>query len=56
MNWLLRKIAGGRMARIPADEIAEIGSVVKLRSKAEKLGLHQVENRVSAWIPRRGAL
>jgi sporulation protein YlmC with PRC-barrel domain len=56
MNWLVRKIAGGRMARIPADEIAEIGSVVKLRSKAEKLGLHQVEDKVRAWIPRKGAL
>ena len=56
MYWLVRKIAGERMARIPADQIAEIGSVVKLKSAAEKLGLHRVENKVGAWIPRRGAL
>lgn len=54
--WLVRKIAGNRMVRVPADQVIEIGSVVKLKSKAEKLGLHIVENRVRAWIPRRGAL
>jgi hypothetical protein len=56
MYWLVRRIAGERMARIPAGEIAGIGSVVKLKSKAEKLGLHQVEDKVRAWIPRKGAL
>jgi sporulation protein YlmC with PRC-barrel domain len=54
--WLVRNIAGDRMARVPADEIAEIGAVVKLRSAGEKFGLHEVENRVATWIPRRGAL
>jgi sporulation protein YlmC with PRC-barrel domain len=56
MYWLTRKVAGDRMVRVPADEIAEIGAVVKLKSKGEALGLHQVENKVRAWIPRRGAL
>jgi sporulation protein YlmC with PRC-barrel domain len=54
--WLTRKIAGDRMARVPADQIAEIGSVVKLKCKAEKLGLHEVEEKVRAWMPREGAL
>jgi len=54
--WVTRKIAGDRMARVPAAEIAEIGSVVKLKSKAEKFGLHEVENKVRKWIPRKGAL
>ena len=56
MYWLVRKIAGDRMVRVPADQVIEIGSVVKLKSGAEKLGLHLVENKVRAWIPRRGAL
>jgi len=56
MYWLVRKTAGERMARVPANEIAEIGSVVKLKSRAEKLGLHLVEDKARAWIPRRGAL
>jgi sporulation protein YlmC with PRC-barrel domain len=56
MYWLTRKVAGDRMARVPADQIAEIGAVVKLKAKAETLGLHEVEDKVRAWIPRQGAL
>jgi sporulation protein YlmC with PRC-barrel domain len=56
MYWLVRKIAGERMIRVPAGQVLEIGSVVKLKSKAEKLGLHLVENKVRGWIPRKGAL
>ena len=37
--------------RVPAGEIVEIGSVVKLKCAAEELKLHVVENRASAWIP-----
>jgi sporulation protein YlmC with PRC-barrel domain len=56
MFWLVRRIAGDRMVRVPADEIVEIGSVVKLRSTAQKLKLHNVEDKVRGWIPREGAL
>jgi sporulation protein YlmC with PRC-barrel domain len=56
MYWLVRKIAGDRIVRVPADQVIDIGSVVKLKSAAEKLGLHQVEDKVRAWIPRRGAM
>lgn len=56
MFWIVKSIAGDRMARIPADEIIEIGSVVKLRCRAEELGLHKSENKAGEWIPRWGAL
>jgi len=56
MFWLVRKVAGERIARVPFDEIAEIGAVVKLKTAAEPLGLHQTEDKVRAWIPRWGAL
>ena len=56
MFWLTRKIAGDRMARVPAEQIAEIGPVVKLKVKAETLGLHEVEDKVRGWIPAHGAL
>jgi sporulation protein YlmC with PRC-barrel domain len=56
LYWLVRKIAGDRMARVPAGEIMEIGSVVKLKCVAEQVKLHVVENRASTWIPRWGAL
>ena len=56
LYWLVRRIAGDRMVRVPATEIIEIGSAVKLKRAGEELGLHQAENAASKWIPRRGAL
>lgn len=56
MYWLVRKVAANRMVHVPADQIIEIGSVVKLKSTAEELKLHQVENKVRGWIPRVGAM
>jgi sporulation protein YlmC with PRC-barrel domain len=56
LYWLIRKIVGDRMARVPAGEIMEIGTVVKLKCAAEQVKLHVVENRASTWIPRWGAL
>lgn len=56
MYWTVGKIAGHRMARVPADEIVEIGSVVKLKCAAEKLKLHGVEDKARTWIPRVGAM
>jgi sporulation protein YlmC with PRC-barrel domain len=56
MYWLLRTIAGDRMVRVPASEIIEIGSVVKLKCAAEKLKLGRSEDKARAWIPRWGAL
>lgn len=56
MFWLVTKIAGKRMARVPAAEIIEIGAVVKLKCSAEELKLNISENRVRAWIPRLGAM
>lgn len=54
--WLTRRIAGDRMARVPIDQIAEIGAVVKLKCKAETLGLHEVEDKARDWIPRKASL
>ena len=57
--WLfaiVRKVAGDRVARVPAGEIAEIGSVVKLGCTAEELSLHRTEDKVRSWIPRWGAM
>jgi sporulation protein YlmC with PRC-barrel domain len=54
--WLTTKIAGSRIVRVPMNEIAEVGAVVKLKSAAEKLGLHRVEDKVRKLIPRGGAL
>jgi hypothetical protein len=54
--WLVGKIAGGRVTRVPLDEIETISSAVHLKCPAEDIKLHVVEDRVRNWIPRRGAL
>ena len=56
MFWLVRKAAGDAMIRVPADQITEIGSVVKLKCTAHHLKLHATEDKVRAWIPRTGAM
>ena len=54
--WVVRKLAGDGMVRVPATEIIEIGSVVKLKCRAATLKLRQSEDRAQAWIPRFGAM
>ncbi|MES2135719.1 MAG: hypothetical protein V4502_01495 [Pseudomonadota bacterium] len=54
--WLVEQTVGKRIARVPLDRIETIASAVHLNCAAETLRLHLVEDRVRAWIPRRGAL
>ena len=54
--WLVERVAGTRISRVPMDEIETISSAVHLKCPAEKVGLHVIEDRVRAWIPRKGAL
>jgi hypothetical protein len=56
LYWLVRKISGDRVSRVPLDEIETISAAVHLKCPAEKVGLHKVEDRVRGWIPRIGAM
>jgi hypothetical protein len=56
LYWLVEKIAGARIARVPPAEIESIGSAVHLKCSAEQVGLHRTEDKVRWWIPRWGAL
>jgi sporulation protein YlmC with PRC-barrel domain len=56
MYWLVEKVAGSHIARVPLDEIEKISSAVHLKCAAEKLGLHITEDKVRSWIPRKGAM
>jgi len=53
---LVRKIAGDRMIRIDVDKVEQIRAVVQLNCTADQVKLHEVENRVRQWIPKKGAL
>jgi len=54
--WLVRKIAGDRIARVPFDKVDHIASAVHLKCSAEEVKLDLAEDRVRQWIPKWGAL
>ncbi len=54
--WLTKKFVGDRVTRVPIDQVDQIHTVVRLKCRAEDVKLHQVEDRVRGWIPKRGAL
>jgi sporulation protein YlmC with PRC-barrel domain len=54
--WLVRKVAGDRITRVPIDKVETIDSAVQLKTRAETLGLHKSEDAAAAWIPRKGAM
>jgi sporulation protein YlmC with PRC-barrel domain len=54
--WLVRKVAGDRITRVPIGQVASINSAVHLKVKAERLGLHKSETEARQWIPRVGAM
>ena len=56
LYWFVEKIAGNRISRVPLDDIATISSAVHLKCSAEEVGLHRVEDKIRAWIPRKGAM
>ena len=56
MFWMVRKIAGDRIARVPFDQVDNIASAVHLKCRAEDVKLHLTEDKARKWIPRGGAL
>jgi sporulation protein YlmC with PRC-barrel domain len=51
LAWLVSRLAGERVVRIPWQEVETIGSVVKLKRTARTLGLDAAERRARAWLP-----
>ena len=56
MAWLVRLIAGDGLVRIPWEEVESIGSVVRLRCPAAKLGLSRADRRLKSRMPKLGVL
>jgi len=54
--WLMTKLAGGRITRVPIERVRTIGSVVKLNCKGKAVGLGRSEDAAAKWIPKGGAL
>jgi sporulation protein YlmC with PRC-barrel domain len=54
--WIVRKVAGDRITRVPMDKVHGIGAAVHLECSGWDLKLHRSERRAAEWIPRGGAL
>jgi hypothetical protein len=54
--WLVKKVAGDRVIRLPMEQVRSIVSAVNLEQPARDLGLQTSEAAVGKWLPRRGAL
>jgi len=54
--WVVEKIAGNRVTRVPMDKVHSIGAAVHLECSGWQLGLHKSERRAAEWIPHEGAL
>ena len=54
--WIIRKVAGDRITRVPIDKVEQIHTVVRLNCRAEQLRLNAVEDKLRAWIPKAGAM
>ena len=54
--WLVTKMAGDRVARVPMNKVRSIKAVVQLDGPGDALGLHKSERAAGGWIPHRGAL
>ena len=53
--WLVRKVAGDRITRIPMDKVRTISTAVHLECPGRDLGLHKSETEAGRWIPEVGA-
>ena len=54
--WLVDKITGSGMTRVPMDKVRAINTAVHLQCSGRDLGLHESEIAAGKWIPHRGAL
>jgi len=54
--WVVRRIAGDRVTRVPFEAIESIRGFVQLNRTADELKLYAAEDRARRWIPRFGAL
>jgi sporulation protein YlmC with PRC-barrel domain len=54
--WLVSKVAGERLVRVPMKKVRSIESMVNLECPGRDLGLLRSETAAGKWIPQRGAL
>ena len=54
--WVVRKLAGDRVTRVPMEQVRTITNAVHVECPGRDLGLHKGEAAAGKWMPRWGAL
>jgi sporulation protein YlmC with PRC-barrel domain len=54
--WIVKRVAGDRVTRVPMDKVRTIGTAVHLECPGRDLGLHRSETAAGKWVPQGGAL
>jgi sporulation protein YlmC with PRC-barrel domain len=54
--WLIDRIAGDRIVRVPMTTVRTITDAVHLKCPGRELGLHRSEAAAARWIPHKGAM
>ena len=54
--WLVRKVAGDRVTRVPIDKVRTITNAVHLECPGRELGLHKSETAARKYLPEWGAM
>ena len=53
--WIVTKIAGDKLTRVPMDKVLKIRTAVYLKSPGRDLGLHKDDIALGKRMPHRGA-
>ncbi len=54
--WIVEKLAGNRLTRVPMDKVRTIQSAVCLECPGRDLGLQRGDVAAGKWLPQWGAL
>lgn len=52
LQWLAVRCFGAEQVRVPWDQVADVGEVIRLKSSAGALGLGRLDRQVNAWMRR----
>ena len=56
LAWLIVKVAGNDIVRVPWEDVRSIRSVIQLERSAAELGLGRADRRLAARMPNLGVM
>jgi len=52
LRLIAEKTAGGKAVRVPWEQVEVITSQIKLKSRADELGLNKTEREAAVWVSK----